>query len=269
MDTLRRIGLGALALTLFTGCIDVPSPLAPQFSGSVGFPHHGVLTGSIPLDKKGTGYVLFRPDDDNRYGTPRLVGTIAFAAAQVARARPHGQPLVVGDLSPRHGGQSDRHRSHRSGRDADLLYFVTTPEGVPVKSPGFVRFGADGLAEVGSKGKFVRLDIERQWLLVKTLLTTPGAEIQWLFVSRPVEGLIIEHARATDEDPELVWVAETVLQQPSDSAVHDDHMHLRLSCTPDDAIAGCDGGPRWPFLADLPVLDMSADEEVAAIMESL
>lgn len=258
---------GIIALAATTGCIDMPSPLAPQFSGSVGLPHHGVVTGAVPLDKKGTGYVLFR-DDDIRYGTARLVATIAFAAAQVSRARPNGPPLVVGDLSARAGGQTDRHRSHRSGRDVDLLYFVTTPEGVPMRSPGFVRFGPDGLAEVEKKKKFVRLDVARQWLLVKTLITTPSADVQWLFVSRPVEGLIIEHARAVGEDPELVWYAETVMQQPSDSAVHDDHMHMRLACSPDEAVAGCSGGPRWPFLPDLPTLEMSTDDEVAAIVET-
>ena len=58
---------------------------------------------------------------------------------------------MIGDLSGPSGGKIPGHRSHRSGRDADLLYFALTPAGEAVESPGFVRYGADGLAEVGPK----------------------------------------------------------------------------------------------------------------------
>jgi penicillin-insensitive murein endopeptidase len=247
------------------GCLDVPSPLAPQLRGSVGMPHHGVVTGAVPMPKKGPGFVLFR-DDGVRFGTPSLVATVRSAAAEVARSRPGSPPLVVGDLSEEHGGRTERHRSHRSGRDVDLLFFVTTPAGVPVRSPGFVKFGPDGLAETPTKGKFVRLDVDRTWLLVKALIEAPDSDLQWIFVSRPVEGLLTEHARALGEDPELVWIAETVMQQPSDSAVHDDHMHVRVACSPAEAVAGCAGGPRWSFLPELPELELNADEEVDAIL---
>ena len=40
--------------------------------------------------------------------------------------------LTVGDLSARHGGKISSHSSHRSGRDADLLLYMTTLEGAPV-----------------------------------------------------------------------------------------------------------------------------------------
>ena len=50
---------GAVAAVL-TGCVDVPSALAPRFAGSFGLPHHGVVTGAVPMPKKGAGYVLFR-----------------------------------------------------------------------------------------------------------------------------------------------------------------------------------------------------------------
>lgn len=248
------------------GCVDIPSPLAPQLGGSVGLPHHGVVTGAVAMPKKGPGYVLFR-DDGVRYGVPRLVETVRYAAAKVAEERPGSPPLVIGDLSLQHGGPNERHRSHRSGRDVDLIYFVTTPEGAPVKSPGFIRFGADGLAESPTKGKYLRLDVARTWLLVKALITAPDSDVQWLFMSRPIEGLVTEHARALGEDPELVWYAETVMQQPSDSAVHDDHIHMRLACSPADAVAGCAGGPRWPFLPELPELEISAEEELSAILD--
>ncbi len=76
--------------------------------------------------------------------------------------------------------------------------------------------------------------------------------------------MVIEYARARGEDPELVWYAESVLLQPGDSASHDDHLHLRIACTPDEAVAGClGGGPYWPWLPRLPQLVSPPDDELA------
>jgi penicillin-insensitive murein endopeptidase len=256
---------GAFAL----GCMGSPTPLAPAIGGSVGVPHQGVLTDSMPLEGRGPGYRRLR-DDGMRYGNPRLVRAIEEASGIVHSIRPGGAPLVIGDLSAKYGGASSGHRSHRNGRDADLLFYVTTPAGRSVQSPGFVRFGADGLAEAPAGG-YVRIDLERQWLLVKSLVSSREANVQWLFIARWLEALIIEYARARGEDPELIWYAESVLLQPGDSLSHDDHLHFRVACTPDEAVAGClGGGPYWSWLPRLPQLGPVPDEALfTAIAEDL
>jgi len=248
-------------LPLLAACTgSTPTPLAPGLRGSIGVPHLGVITDAVALPKKGEGYALLR-NNGVRWGNPRLVAAITRAAAEVARARP-GARLLIGDLSARFGGGASGHRSHRTGRDADLLLYSLTPDGRPIASPGFVRFGADGLAEL-EDGKYVRLDVERTWLLVKALVSSPEANVQWLFFARWLEALVIEYARARGEDPELVWYAENVLLQPGDSAAHDDHLHLRIACTPDESVAGClGGGPYWPWLSPLPQLATPTDEEL-------
>ncbi len=199
-----------------------------------------------------------------------MVSAIEQAASAVEHARPGGFPLMVGDLSARTGGELAGHRSHRTGRDADLLFYVQTPEGVPIQSPGFVRFGADGLALIPDRlggPYFVRLDVAREWLLVKALVTSPDANVQWLFVSNEVEGLILQYARALDEAPEVLWHAETVMHQPGDSLPHDDHLHLRTACLPDEALAGCEGGgPYWPWLPELPHAEPTDDEALLAAL---
>jgi penicillin-insensitive murein endopeptidase len=76
-----------------------------------------------------------------------------------------------------------------------------------------------------------------------------------MFASRGIEALLIDYAIARGEDPDLIWHAETVLLQPADSTPHADHIHMRIACTPSEAVAGCDGGgPYWPWLPGLPVL---------------
>lgn len=237
--------LGAAGLA---GCFSAPTPLAPGIGGSVGVPHRGVLVAGSSLDQKGVGYRRFR-DDGVSWGHPRLVAAIERAAAQVQAARGEGAPLVVADLSSKNGGRQQRHRSHRSGRDVDLLFYVLTPDGRSVDNPGFLHFAADGFAS--DDGRFVRLDLDRNWLLVKALASDDQALVQWLFVARWVEALIMEHALARGEDDTLLIRAAALMRQPSDSASHDDHFHLRVACSPSDEVTGCEGAPpRWRWLPE-------------------
>jgi penicillin-insensitive murein endopeptidase len=218
------------------------------------------LTDAVELPRRGEGFERYRPYSPVYWGSARLVRAVTLAAERVAEMRPGGSPLVLGDLSARTGGQIPRHQSHRSGRDADLLWFVTTPSGAPVKNPGFLRIGSDGLAVIPGTGDYVRLDVEREWLLVRELVTSPEAGVQWLFCSKEIEAILIDYARARGERPEVIWRAETVLLQPGDSLAHDDHLHLRVACSPEEAVAGCEGGgPRWEWLPPLPRL--SVDEQ--------
>ncbi len=257
-----RLAIATAACLAGAGCIGVPNPLAPGLQGSVGLPHFGALTGAAPMPQRGEGFRRLRTDD-MRWGTPRLVRTLTKAAAQVQRDAPGGV-LVVADLSARSGGKVPHHRSHRTGRDVDVLFYALTPSGVPVASPGFIHFGPDGLAE--HEGRFYRLDVERNWRFVRALVTDPGAAVQWMFASRAVEALLVEYARARGEPDELVWKAQAVLHEPGDSAAHDDHFHVRLACSPDEAVAGCAGGPRWQWLPPLPILqEGDVSVELAAV----
>ncbi len=55
-----------------------------------------------------------------------------------------------------------------------------------------------------------------------------------------------------------------MLLQLGDSGSHDDHLHLRVACTPGEAVAGClGGGPYWPWLPGLPQLVTPPDAELA------
>ncbi len=251
---LRRLPLALFSLFL-AGCMGSPTPLAPGLSGSVGVPHNGVLTESAELPQAGPGYVRFRKRSPIYHGLPRLVSAIERAAAEVDRAFPGGAPLVVGDLSAETGGKIQRHNSHRSGRDVDFLFYITSPTGIPVRNPGFLPLGADGFVQLPG-GNYAVLDVQRQWHLFKTLLTDPEVDVQFLFMSRELEARVIQYALAKETDWELVWHAQTVMLQPGDSLPHADHVHVRIACKPEESISGCSGGgPRWPWLEPFPQLE--------------
>jgi site-specific DNA-methyltransferase (adenine-specific) len=203
-----------------------------------------VLTAAIELPVEGPGFVRYRKFGANHWGNPRLVHALENAARAVQDAMPGGAPLVIGDLSAHDGGRIPRHQSHRTGRDVDLPWFVTTPQGLPVQNPGFVPVGPDGLATVDGSSDYLRLDIPREWLLVKDLITSRDVDVQWMFCAKDVEALLVDYARARGEPDELVWHAETVLIEPGDSLNHDDHIHLRIACTPRRACSGARAAAR-------------------------
>ncbi len=264
---MTRGALACLFGSLLCGCFSAPCPLAPAFAGTVGVPHLGVQTSAIELPKSGDGFVRYRPKGRHHFGLPRLVAGLTSAAERVQALVPHGAPLVIGDLSAPTGGKIPGHNSHRTGRDVDLLFYVTTPAGAPLRNPGFVPIAADGLGFVPETQEFVRFDVARQWELVKSLLLDERLGIQFGFISRPLEALLIDYALARGEPDELIYRAETVLIEPADSLPHDDHLHLRIACLPEERVTGCDGGgPYWDWLptAAVPLALERADLEQIA-----
>jgi penicillin-insensitive murein endopeptidase len=163
------------------------------------------------------------------------------------------------------------HFSHRSGVDADLLFYVTTLQGASVDTPGFVHFGADGIGRDEASKRWLRLDVEREWLLVKALIEDPQARIQWIFVSDVVQAMMIEWALARGDSLESVRRAQEVMLQPHPGGVHDDHVHVRTSCSPEEAVAGCEpSGPRRAWLSyDLPAPNDSNEELALALLQPL
>jgi len=255
-------GLAAASLAL-AACARAPSPLTPARHGSIGAPSRGVLTDGAEL-RPSAGGVRWLRRNDRHWALPRFASAIEGAAALVAREKP-GAALTVGDLSSRGGGGPlAPHFSHRSGVDADLLFYVTTLEGASVESPGFVHFAADGIARDEAHGRWLRLDVEREWLLVRSLIEDPEARIQWVFVSDVVHALLVEWALSRGDSIETIRRACELMRQPDPGGIHDDHIHLRTACSPDEVVAGCDlVGPRRAWLAyDLPALT-DADQDLA------
>jgi hypothetical protein len=78
----------------------------------------------------------------------------------------------------------------------------------------------------------------------------------------PLCKLLLDHAKQAGEPAELVAKARKALRQPGDSARHDDHMHVRVYCSPEDRPYGCvDIGPM-DLLAEREAED-AAEQAVA------
>jgi len=182
--------------------------------------------------------------------------------------------LGVADLSAPGGGSTPEHRSHRSGRDVDLLYYMTDAAGKPLPPTEMIFFDREGGERVAasqpaaaaspsrmprakaerrparipaSQPALRKIDVPRTWEAVKALLTDPETSVQWIFIGEPIAKLLLQHARRRREPAYLLERAATVMHQPSDAQTHMDHWHLRIFCASSDRHQGCiDRGPsRW------------------------
>ncbi|MCK5795950.1 MAG: penicillin-insensitive murein endopeptidase [Deltaproteobacteria bacterium] len=244
-------------------------------SVSVGTHSRGALRHAARLPLRGEGYVI--PPTwaarKRNYGTDELVALLGRTARRVLRRYPRSR-LAVADLSPRGGGPTHEHGSHRSGRDVDLIYYATDLQGHPVDPTEMIHYDATGhsvqahphphatkrthppraagaakrpaLTTANTAApKPTRLDLRRNWALVSALVTDPNVPVQWIFIGRRLSRLLLRYARRAHQPSQLVERVALVMRQPGDASPHTDHIHVRVFCDPGDRYQGCvDRGPR-------------------------
>ncbi len=246
---MRRVVVAALVGSLVCGCVEL-GLIEDGTSISMGKPSGGYLVAGRRLPNQGEGFTtkeIWRTRGV-RYGTDELIDLLTAVGRQLARTP--GERLVVADLSTRNGGEARRwHRSHQSGRDVDLVYFMRDAQGKPMEADVMRVFDENGLARDGTG---ITIDIPRTWELVRSLLTSREAIVQRLFMFEPFAVKLLEHAVAKGEPDVLIARARLVMKQPSDSARHDDHIHVRVYCSDRDRGYGCvDIGPMEPLMERL------------------
>jgi penicillin-insensitive murein endopeptidase len=160
------------------------------------------------------------------YGHPALVLMLGRSARDVAKAAP-GSVLLVGDLSAKGGGPISGHKSHQSGRDADVAFYTTDLHGKRIESTDYVAFDGDGKAR---DGRPVLFDDERNWLLVESWARDRRAGLSHIFVSWPLRERLLKFARERPRFAKYVLEATALLKQPENGEAHDDHFHVRITC---------------------------------------
>jgi penicillin-insensitive murein endopeptidase len=123
------------------------------------------------------------------------------------------QQLDSGISIERHGGRFPPHKSHQSGRDADVYYYL--------KERG-KRWYVPATAE--------NLDRARTWALVRAVITE--TDVEYLLIDRAVQVLLEEYALGIGEDPG--WVRDLFHDSENRRALirhipgHTGHVHLRF-----------------------------------------
>ncbi|MGK0358667.1 MAG: hypothetical protein ACI9U2_000959 [Bradymonadia bacterium] len=114
------------------------------------------------------------------WAVPELMYALRSAHAAVQRLHPGGQDLSIGDMSLRRGGRYPPHRTHQSGRDADLRYYI---KGVLPDDRERYPVGPSNM------------DVPRQWAFVQHLYVTGLAELIYMDVRH--QKTLYKHATKT------------------------------------------------------------------------
>jgi murein endopeptidase len=189
-----------------------------QPSTSQGAPNRGRLRGGVPMPQ-GDHWIVRNP----RYswGTPSTVMALVQGLTSTAIEFPGGTIPLVADLSARQGGRLRPHRSHQSGRDADVTYYTTTPG----PSAGFRHVTPS------------QLDVQRQWHLYRYWIE--NQMVEYVFTDRRMIPALAMHAI---EDGTPAHIYEAAFGRRGTGGIirhergHSDHLHVRFSCAPDDPI---------------------------------
>ncbi len=212
-------------------------------SCSVGSPDRGRLRDSALLEE--TPYLFVRESRRRaQYGTAELVGLVQRSAAAVGLAL-EGPKLVVGDLSGRRGGRLSPHRSHRSGRDVDMGFYLLDAEGSMTQPPHFVPIRRDGCGRIRDD-RFC-FDASRNWALLSAVVQDPVARVQYVLVAPDIARRVIAEAERQGAPSELIERVRTVTQPHAGSHAHRSHFHVRIYCPVDDRPDCRDEPPFHPW----------------------
>jgi penicillin-insensitive murein DD-endopeptidase len=242
--------LSLASMTLGGGCAEL-GVVTDGSSISYGRPSRGYLIDGVRFPDRGDGFTSRDNwiERGNRYGTNELVELLKGVSK---RMKKHAKEvrLVVADLSGHGGGPATKfHRSHQTGRDVDLLYYMRDREGKPYEPHAMI--AVDRTLSAKDRSGYT-IDVPRTWKLVRDLLTAQEAYVQYIFMYQPIAQRLIEHAQSIGDDPVIIARAIKACRQPGDSAPHDDHMHVRIYCPAEDRPFGC---------VDIGPLDLLAERE--------
>lgn len=257
MDAFVRASLLLVGCLLHSGCVGLFA--VDGSSVSAGSHARGALIRGTAIAFEGTGYAVHRDwrARDHRYGTQEMVAWLTALFAEVNKDDPD-TVVFLGDMSGRRGGGGPKHRSHASGRDVDIFFVASDRTGRPMLDlPAMIHFDHEGRAARWSPARSsptvhdrlpeAVFDARRNWAIVRAMLANHSVEVQWIFIHGALANLLIAQAEREGSPPGIVEKARALLHQPTDSQPHDDHMHVRVFCSPNDRAFGCtDKGPkRW------------------------
>lgn len=180
-------------------------------SMSIGKPNRGQLVNGVQLQESEFIHVV---TPETAFATEETLFFLKRAVAAVHREHPGSRPLYVGDMSRPHGGYLRPHRSHQSGRDADVGFFYSTQDNWYRPATG------------------KNLDLPRTWTFLRALLTE--GDVEMIFLAHYIQKMVRVYAESVGEDP--AWLAAVFdgIGAPSRGPVfrhapgHATHFHIRF-----------------------------------------
>jgi len=178
--------------------------LASLGSISVGFADRGRMINAVhmPADP---AWRCERPDLS--WGASETIEALALVLRAVHSEFPDSAPGRISHISARDGGYLRPHRSHQSGRDADIGLFY--------KNDAFP-------GRVAHRERFV--DLPRNWALLRELITQ--TDVQMILVDRSIQKVLRAYAISQGENP--VWLSRVFSQVVKHARNHRDHFHVRF-----------------------------------------
>ena len=177
-------------------------------SVSIGFAEQGRLINSVHMPDD-PAWVCQRPD--LAWGAQETVDALALAFRAVHTQFPDSVPARLSHIGAQNGGYLRPHKSHQSGRDADIAFFYKK-DLVP-----------------GGRGRREHfIDPVRSWALLRALITQ--TDVQVILVDRGIQDVLRKHALEAGED--RAWL-DRVFRAGKASMVqharkHRDHFHARF-----------------------------------------
>lgn len=226
----------------------LPLPITPRRHLFLGKPRPGSLSigtvtdgwlydgATLPLDGVHHRVTTTQRQRGTNFGAQELVGALLRAADAVAARYPEAV-LQVGNMAKGGGGDLPWSVSHNNGRDVDLAFYLVAPDGSQPPLDDLIRLDANG--RPADRPLPLRFDPGRNWTLVKSLLTDPSIEPQYIFVANPLKTMLLQYAKSHREPKALLSKADAVLRQPIGALPHDDHFHVRIHCPSSNVAEGC------------------------------
>ena len=218
-----------------------PTPRRWEKSGpsrSVGRPANGSLDNPTRIPEDGE-FVKVLPARHRarrlNYASDALAGALERSARKVAEQYP-GAILWIGNAAGPYGGSLSPYSvSHQSGLDADLAFYSYTPEGTLAAPEDLIALDASGASFDGA----FTFATEIQWAFIAALLSDPRVEVKYLLIYDPFREKLLQYAKESKASAALIKKASKALLQPGDAGPHNDHLHIRIKCPPEDGGDAC------------------------------
>jgi len=204
---------------------DLPIFIVPEGASSEGKVTGGALRNAVQLLPSELCQIRCSV---HSFATNHTVKALLGAVAGF-RSQGYSGEIMIGDLSRREGGQYGPHKSHQSGRDADIWLLVKTKKYTK---------GCNNCSTDSCRPEEGDVDWTAQWGFIKAL--DAGGKVQEVFLTHRLQENLHKAAVAQGATPEelkrlIQWPRKPgfpALVMHSEGHVH--HIHVRFKCDPSD-----------------------------------